>query len=216
MHNNTAPDNPMIDDVAAFVAAHGRLPRHRHTPETRQARVAVKTPEQRIDELAAWVANSGRRPARSTDDQTERSHASWLQAVKAGMSTLDAAQMDRLRAVPNVAAYLDTNLARQRDWISELEQFVAANGRRPNKHTGDNNERTLAHWLANHKKRATPLTAADHERLHAMPAIAAFLTRQPTPSRLTLLEQFVTEHGHLPAPDSTNADEAALAAWLRR
>lgn len=215
MHDNSAPGNPTIDDVTAFVTSRGRLPR-RHTPDTPRPRIAAKTPEQRIDELAAWVANSGRRPTRSTDDQTERSHAAWLQAAKAGTATLDAEQMDRLRAVPHLAAYLDNNLERHRDWISELEQFVAANGRRPNKHTSDNNERTLAFWLANHKKRATPLTAADRDRLHAMPAIAEFLTRQPTPSRLTLLEQFVTEHGHLPAAGSTNSDEAALAAWLRR
>lgn len=61
-----------------------------------------------IDRLAAWVATHDRRPAARSDDDEERRLGQFLARAKRASTKLDAAQTDRLRSIPHIAAFLDT------------------------------------------------------------------------------------------------------------
>lgn len=95
--------------------------------------------------------------------------------------------------------------------LAELEAFVTRHHRLPRyTRTAPDEERSLAGWLAGHRRRERP-----------QPRVLEIIATHPggrvsAEERMDQLESFVRTHGRLPRLNSPDRDEVRIAVWAWR
>ncbi|WP_188540338.1 hypothetical protein [Kocuria dechangensis] len=163
--------------------------------------------ERRRKELVAFINAQGRLPSHRSGDVQEQELRRWVQRH------LKRPHPDPVvvELVERLGRFTREPTVRTGTRLAELEQFVADHGRLPNTGAEDEQEASLAIWLAAHRNRH-----GAHERV--LEIVGRYKTDTPTMGtdadrRLEQLRAFVTSLGRRPKLTRTRPEESSLARW---
>lgn len=179
--------------------------------------------------LTAYATEHGHTyPPREFRIPDGRSLATWVSNARYAYhrGTLRADRAAALAAVPhwvwrtkNPRRRLDTGLARWHLGFPRLAEWVAEHGRIPPVGAVSPDGYRVGRFARNCRQHRARLTTEQRAALLGLPAwtwdVAAD-RRRTAAERLAQARAFVARHHHLPQRDADDADERALAAWLRR
>lgn len=177
--------------------------------------------DENLDLLAAFIKEKGVKPVFECDDAEERRLAAWLnnqrRMFRKGQLTPDrAAKLDG--KVP------DWNTLSRNDgkWFinaADVVAFVTANDVAPSISSDDSNERKLARWFAEQRRKAETDPALATRLSQSVPGWESIKTASNVQSwddTLAAARRYFDENGTLPATTSTDPEERRIGFWMTR
>lgn len=165
-----------------------------------------RTAAEALEELATFRQDHGRLPKSTATDPAEKYLANFLfSTLRNGerRGTLQPAIRERAALIPGALA-LDTH-PDQDGLLIELESFIKDTGHAPrhSRHNVPAHEVRLRAWISNNSygdpARKTPRMRARHEAILALLADAPSYAEKDLDDRISLAEQFVSDHGYRPS-----------------
>jgi len=163
---------------------------------------------------AAFTDENGRPPSLYSDDHAERSLYRWLTTVRERSATLPAherALLDDLIPEWRTSRKTDTHFENR---AREYARFVATHGRKPNRDSNDDSERSLMRWIDTVRSRQSNLTPHRLDVLHTLiPDWNEPEKRKTFGETAEQYHRFVAEHDRDPMTTATDDTERSLANW---
>lgn len=205
----------------------GRIARLRALPV--DGVLQSSTPEARnhekLDKLEEFHRHHGRLPkttAPAGSDEYKLASA-MIHHLRPGLKagTLSKEVASRAARIPGVAQL--EYIPDQDEKLKDLQRFIQVQGYVPRKSFRSRDlsdeERRLAQWIVNMLNR--PLTAATQETLERLREVRQLVAESPSYSehtvklKLDFLEQYLQEHGTLPAVIRQTGLQKNAATWIR-
>jgi hypothetical protein len=126
-----------------------------------------------LSKVKTFIAEEGRKPKENSSDAGERSLANWINHSKRNN---EREQLMR-REIPIVF-----EVDGWRDVLEKVMMFIATEGRKPIEQSSDANEKKLANWINNNKRKEKG-TNSERDQMMRRDIPSVFINAKPVPPK---------------------------------